>query len=180
MSRWLEWVWANLKIGVLSFGGSGRSLLYQEEVVDKKKWIAADEFFEVFTIAQLLPGPNLVNLSAYLSRVFFKNPIVMVLGILALTIPGALIAIGFVSLVNTDRADVALLFKGFSIGSIVLFIVFIARLCRQVLGPDALMRKRLARGFLAISVGALSLIGIPLAWILLYGIVAGIVVEFRL
>jgi chromate transporter len=178
MPKWLSWVKANAKIGALSFGG-GRAMLYMEEVVDRRKWLSQDEFYEVLTIAQLLPGPNLVNLSAYISRVVFKNPLVSVLAVLALGIPGALFVVGFVNLVDTNRADVSLFFRGFSLASIVLFIAFVQRLAVPVF-TDGKVRSRIGRGMVVLAVGAMSLYGIPLVWILLFGILAGVAVEFKL
>ncbi len=61
-----DWLVINLKIGALSFGSAGRAMLYRDAVVNDKKWLTDDEFQEVMTITQILPGPNLVNLSAYL------------------------------------------------------------------------------------------------------------------
>ena len=32
-------------------------------IVDEKKWMTAEEFNETYSLAQFLPGPNVVNLS---------------------------------------------------------------------------------------------------------------------
>jgi len=62
----MDWLRVNLAIGTLSFGSASRIVLYEDAVVRERGWLTADEFSEVLTVAQLLPGPNLVNLSAYL------------------------------------------------------------------------------------------------------------------
>jgi chromate transporter len=35
----------------------------QRELVEKKKWLTLDEFVEDWAVAQILPGPNVVNLA---------------------------------------------------------------------------------------------------------------------
>lgn len=179
MRRARVWIKANLRIGALSFGGSGRSLLYQEEVVDRKKWLTEEEFFEVFTVAQLLPGPNLVNLAAYLTRRIFPARFWLApLAVLALAVPGAFLAVFIVSVVDTDNSWVKTLFKGLSLGSIALFLVFIERLLRNVMAQAGW--KRAGRLAVSVVVAVMSLTGVPLIPILLFGIGLGIAVEFFL
>ena len=52
-----------LQIGVSSFGGAlpwARRFL-----VEKRKWLSDKSFTEMLTIAQALPGPNIVNIAVY-------------------------------------------------------------------------------------------------------------------
>ncbi len=35
----------------------------QRELVEKKKWLTLDEFVEDWSVAQILPGPNVINLA---------------------------------------------------------------------------------------------------------------------
>ncbi|NUM89596.1 MAG: chromate transporter [Bdellovibrionales bacterium] len=172
-----EWLKTNLRIGALSFGSSGRAMLYQEDVVDRKKWLSEDEFFEVLTVAQLLPGPNLVNLAAYLSRrIFPARWWLPVPAVLALAIPGALFAVAMVAFLDMENAWIRLLFQGFSLGSVAVFLVFVRRLLGNVwVGAGW---KRGARLLVAFAVGGMSLTGVPLPWILAAGIALGIMVEF--
>ncbi|PUE61061.1 chromate transporter [Limnohabitans sp. Rim8] len=49
---------------VLALQGFGGVLaVVQRELVDKKKWLTTDEFVEDWSVAQILPGPNVVNLA---------------------------------------------------------------------------------------------------------------------
>jgi len=49
---------------VLALQGFGGVLaVVQRELVDKKQWLTTDEFVEDWAVAQILPGPNVVNLS---------------------------------------------------------------------------------------------------------------------
>ncbi len=43
----------------------------QRELVDKRKWLTAEEVVEDWAVAQILPGPNVVNLSLMLGDRYF-------------------------------------------------------------------------------------------------------------
>ena len=56
-----------LKIGLFTFGGGYAMIsLLDNEFVSKKKWIAADEFMDLVTIAESTPGPIAINCSTYI------------------------------------------------------------------------------------------------------------------
>lgn len=44
-------------------GFGGVLTVVQRELVEKKKWLTLDEFVEDWAVAQILPGPNVVNLA---------------------------------------------------------------------------------------------------------------------
>jgi chromate transporter len=49
---------------ILALQGFGGVLaVVQRELVEKKKWLTIEEFVEDWSVAQILPGPNVVNLS---------------------------------------------------------------------------------------------------------------------
>ena len=47
-------------------GFGGVLTVVQRELVEKKKWLTIDEFVEDWAVAQILPGPNVVNLALML------------------------------------------------------------------------------------------------------------------
>jgi chromate transporter len=47
-------------------GFGGVLTVVQRELVEKKKWLTLDEFVEDWAVAQILPGPNVVNLALML------------------------------------------------------------------------------------------------------------------
>jgi len=48
---------------VLALQGFGGVLaVVQRELVEKKKWLTNEEFVEQWSVAQILPGPNVINL----------------------------------------------------------------------------------------------------------------------
>lgn len=44
-------------------GFGGVLAIVQRELVEKKRWLTREEFVEDWAVAQILPGPNVVNLS---------------------------------------------------------------------------------------------------------------------
>ena len=58
-----------LKIGAFTLGGGYAMLsMVEKAVVDKKKWIASDEFWDLITIVQSLPGVFAVNTALYVGH----------------------------------------------------------------------------------------------------------------
>lgn len=174
-----DWVLLNLEIGALSFGGAGRILLFQEAVVDKNEWLSDDDFQNIMTVSQVLPGANLLNLSIQLGLTL-NGPLGAFLGLMALGIPGALVALGIVSALDLDSVDVRRLFQGFSLASVMLFTVFIARLYQGIHrrnGHAVSQLKFLCRLTIAAIVALCSSFDVPLQWTLLLGIGLGFLVE---
>lgn len=56
-----------LKIGSLSFGGGLSGWLYRE-FVTRTGWVSEDDFAATLTLAQIMPGANVVNLVACLGE----------------------------------------------------------------------------------------------------------------
>jgi chromate transporter len=171
-----DWLLLNFKIGCLSFGGATRITMYQDELVDARSWMSEPEFVEVYTVSQVFPGPNLVNLVVYLGYLFFGLG-GAVLGMLALGLPGALAVVALSNVLDLKNPDVRLLFQGFSIGCVGLFVVFVGRMLRTLLrqyqhsgGGRFSSRARLRlRLLLIVIVAGLGLTSWPLPWVLLVG-----------
>jgi Chromate transport protein ChrA len=55
-----------LKVGTFTIGGGYAMIpLIEKEVVDKKKWIAREDFIDMLALAQSSPGPIAVNVSVF-------------------------------------------------------------------------------------------------------------------
>lgn len=103
----------------LALQGFGGVLpLAQRELVERRHWLSREEFLELLSVGQVLPGPNVVNLSLMVGDRFFgwrgalaalagmlAAPLVIVLGLAALysqtaqipAVAGALRGMGAVS-----------------------------------------------------------------------------------
>ena len=61
-----------VSFSLLALQGFGGVLaVVQRELVEKKKWLTLEEFLEDWAVAQILPGPNVVNLSLMLGDRYF-------------------------------------------------------------------------------------------------------------
>ena len=65
-------------------GFGGVLAVVQRELVEKKRWLTREEFVEDWAVAQIMPGPNMVNLSLMIgSRYFgFKGAMAALAGML--------------------------------------------------------------------------------------------------
>ena len=58
-----------LSFSILALQGFGGVLaVVQRELVEKKKWLTNEEFVEQWSVAQILPGPNVVNLGVMIGQ----------------------------------------------------------------------------------------------------------------
>lgn len=67
-------------------GFGGVLAVVQRELVEKKRWMTREEFIEEWSVAQIMPGPNVINLAVVIgARYFgFRGALVAVAGMLAL------------------------------------------------------------------------------------------------
>ena len=52
-------------------GFGGVLAVVQRELVEKKRWLTPEEFVEEWAVAQIMPGPNVVNLSLMIGHRYF-------------------------------------------------------------------------------------------------------------
>ena len=52
-------------------GFGGVLAVVQRELVERKKWLTPDEFIEDWAVAQIMPGPNVVNLALMVGGRYF-------------------------------------------------------------------------------------------------------------
>ena len=45
------------------------------ELVEKKRWMTQEEFIEDWAVAQIMPGPNVVNLALMIGGRYFGYPV---------------------------------------------------------------------------------------------------------
>jgi chromate transporter len=61
--------WAFNRLALQGFGGV--LAVAQRELVERLGWLSREDFLDTFAIAQVLPGPNIVNISLMLGDRFF-------------------------------------------------------------------------------------------------------------
>ena len=61
--------WSFTWLALQGFGGV--LAVVQRELVEKKRWLTNEEFVEDWAVAQVMPGPNVVNLSIMIGERYF-------------------------------------------------------------------------------------------------------------
>ncbi len=64
-----ELFWACNWLALQGFGGV--LAVAQRELVERKRWLTREQFVEMLSISQILPGPNIVNLALALGYRYF-------------------------------------------------------------------------------------------------------------
>ena len=84
-------------------GFGGVLAVVQRELVEKKRWMTREEFIEDWAVAQIMPGPNVVNLSLMIGGRYFglKGAMAALAGLI--TVP--LVVLLLLVLVYTRFAD---------------------------------------------------------------------------
>ena len=160
---------------VLALQGFGGVLaVVQRELVEKKRWLTREEFIEDWAVAQIMPGPNVVNLSLMIGGRYFglKGALAALAGML--TVP--LVLVLLLALVHAQFANhpgVAGALRGMAAVAAGLIaatgLKLFGALQNNVLG------QRLCVAFGLLCFAAIALLRWPLAYVLLVmGGVAGV------
>ena len=83
---------------VLALQGFGGVLaVVQREIVERKRWLTQEEFIEDWAVAQIMPGPNVLNLSIMIGARWFGLPgaVAAAAGLLALPLLLVLVLAAF-------------------------------------------------------------------------------------
>lgn len=106
-----------LIVGAVSFGGG---IIAYERIllVEKRKWLNADQFMAYLAISQTMPGLNSVNL-AVLTGDYLRGMKGSIIALLGLVLPGStlVLLLGFVYTALTDHAITVLLLTGIAAGA---------------------------------------------------------------
>ncbi|SFU50328.1 chromate transporter [Pseudoduganella namucuonensis] len=89
---------------ILALQGFGGVLaIVQREMVERKRWLTQEEFLEEWAVAQIMPGPNVVNLSLIIGARYFGLPGAMAALAGMLTVP--LLVVVLLALIHSRFAD---------------------------------------------------------------------------
>lgn len=78
--------WSFTALALQGFGGV--LAVVQRELVERRQWLSREEFVEDWAVAQILPGPNVINLSLMLGDRYFglRGALAAMAGLLAVPI----------------------------------------------------------------------------------------------
>ncbi|PLC07436.1 chromate transporter [Variovorax sp. RO1] len=147
-------------------GFGGVLAIVQREMVEKKKWLTPDQFLEDWAVAQVMPGPNVVNLALMIGDRYFglRGAIAAVAGML--TVPLFVIlalAVLYAHYAANPQVAAALRGMGAVSGGLIAAtgIKLIPQLRKHPLGFATCLV------FVALVFAAIALLKIPLGWVLL-------------
>ena len=147
-------------------GFGGVLVVVQRILVDEKCWLTNEEFIEDWAVAQVLPGPNVVNLALMIGDRYFglRGGLAALAGILAFPLLVVLvIAALFASVADLPMAQGAL--KGMGAVSAGLIAAVGLKLVSAV--KVNVMSAGVWIALLAITFIAIAIFRIPLVWVLL-------------
>ena len=101
--------WSFSGLALQGFGGV--VAVVQRELVERKRWLTREQFVEDWAVAQIMPGPNVVNLSMMIGDRHFGLPgaLVALAGMLALpSLVVLALAAGFATVADSPLAQGAL------------------------------------------------------------------------
>ncbi len=156
--------WSFSFLALQGFGGV--LAVVQRELVDKKKWLTLEEFVEDWAVAQILPGPNVVNLSLMIGDRHFgtHGALVALAGMLAFPLLIVLaIAALFANVAELPQVQGAL--RG--MGAVAAGLITATGLKLTAALKSNSMGMPVCWALAAITFVAIALLRIPLAWVLI-------------
>ena len=149
-----------LIVGAVSFGGG---IIAYERIllVEKRKWLTADQFMAYLAISQTMPGLNSVNL-AILTGDYLRGIKGSVIALLGLVLPGSILVLllGLVYTALTDHQITVLLLTGIAAGATGLLAAVTYRI------GDAHWKKPISLLLIATTFILMSIVKLPLLEVL--------------
>ena len=147
-------------------GFGGVLAIVQREMVEKKKWLTPDEFLEDWAVAQVMPGPNVINLALMLGDRYFgiRGAFAAVAGMLAVPLVVIVaLAVLYAHFANDPQVAGALRGMGAVSGGLIAAtgLKLIPQLRKHPLGFAVCL------GFIALTFVLIALMKVPLGWVLL-------------
>jgi len=147
-------------------GFGGVLAVVQREMVEKKRWLTPDEFLEDWAVAQVLPGPNVINLALMLGDRYFglRGAIAAVGGMLAVPLVVILVlALVYAQFSGHPQVAGALRGMGAVAGGLIAAtgIKLIPQLARHPLG------MRVCLVFVTLVFAVIAFLRWPLVWVLI-------------
>lgn len=147
-------------------GFGGVLAVAQRELVDRRKWLSQEQFVEMLSVAQILPGPNIVNLALMIGDHAFgvRGAFVALAGMLL----APLVVVLSLTAVYAEFAHLPMVTGALrGMGAVAAGLVIATAL--KLMGTLKVnpMRAPLALAFATATVVASAWLRWPLAWILL-------------
>jgi len=155
--------WSFTWLALQGFGGV--LAVVQRELVEKKRWMTREQFVEDWAVAQIMPGPNVVNLSMMIGGRYFGLPgaLAALAGMLVFPLLGVLVlAVLYGNVAEYPMAQNALRGMGAVAAGLITAtgIKLIAALDKNAMG------MAMCIGLATLTFIAIALLRWPLLWVL--------------
>jgi chromate transporter len=156
--------WSFSWLALQGFGGV--LAIVQRDLVEKKKWLTLEEFVEDWAVAQILPGPNVVNLSLMLGDRYFgtRGALVALAGMLCFPLL-VVLAIAALFAGVSDLPEVQGALRG--MGAVAAGLITATGLKLAPALKSNCMGTLVCLAIIATTFIAIGIMRIPLAWVLL-------------
>lgn len=147
-------------------GFGGVLAVVQRELVEKKRWMTREQFLEDWAVAQVMPGPNVVNLSLMIGGRYFGLPgaLAALAGMLAAPLVVVLLlAVLYGRFADTATAQGAL--RG--MGAVAAGLITATGIKLMVALGNSPLGLRACAAFALATFVAIALLRWPLVWVLL-------------
>jgi len=147
-------------------GFGGVLTVVQYELVERKRWMTSAQFVEEWSVAQIMPGPNVVNLCLMIGGRYFGLPgaLAALAGLLCLPLILVLtLAIVFGGVSDSAYAQGAL--RG--MGAVAAGLITATGLKLTHALPQNVMGLSVCLAIAGLTFVAVGLLRLPLAWVLL-------------
>jgi chromate transporter len=152
------------RLGLLGFGGVGPQAYHA--FVTRSAWLSIDDFAEGYSLAQALPGANVVNLCAIMGDRWF-GPVGAVAAVCAITVPPLVIVlVAAAAIAHVTRAprfvaaESAIVAASAGLLFATAYRVFSTIVRRRALGLVIAGAVALAVGLHAVSMPVATLVGV--------------------
>jgi len=155
--------WSFTWLALQGFGGV--LAVVQRELVEKKRWMTNEEFVEDWAVAQIMPGPNVVNLSIMIGDRYFglRGALAALAGML--TFPLILVlALAVVYAEFSSHPAVAGALRG--MGAVAAGLIAGVGIKLFVSIQKHPLGRPLCVAFVALTIVAMAVLRWPLLWIL--------------
>lgn len=156
--------WSFTWLALQGFGGV--LAVVQRELVEKKQWLTRAEFVEDWAVAQILPGPNVINLSLMIGDRYFglRGALAALAGMLAFPML-IVLALAAVFAGMSDSPGVQGALRG--MGAVAAGLIAATGLKLMGALKKNVMGAPLGWSLAVITFVAIALLRAPLAWVLL-------------
>lgn len=156
--------WSMSWLALQGFGGV--LTVAQRELVDKKRWTTNEQFLEDWAVAQILPGPNVVNLALMIGNRYFglSGALASLAGLLLLPLV-LLLTLAVISANWGSNPYMVGALRG--MGAVTAGLIAAAGLKMVPALRNNVMGPTLCTSFIAATFAAVAWMRVPLAWVLL-------------